>query len=191
MANGTFQSDDARFKNYKIVRGDTASADYLNWPADLGAPIDSTGAPALLGDAMIWSVYNDADPNAHSNFAGLTTPLGVEVQQTTFAFNRAGGLGNIIFVRYELINKGANQLDSMFVSAWGDPDLGGFTDDLVGCDTTRSLGYAYNATNADAQYGSKPPAVGFEFFRARVVVLSFCQLFSSPNNHKLSIRDIA
>jgi hypothetical protein len=169
MANGTYQADSPRFKNYKIERGNTTSSDYLNWPSDMGAPVDSEGKPALLGDAMIWSVYNDADPSVHTNEAGFTEPLGVEIQQTTFAFNRSGALGNIIFVRYKLINKGGNQLDSMFVSAWSDPDLGGFTDDLVGCDTTRSLGYVYNATNADAQYGSTPPAVGYDFFRGPIV----------------------
>jgi len=169
MLNGTFQTDNPRFKNYKIVRGDKTSADYLNWPVDQGAPVDSTGAPALLGDMMLWSVYNDADPEVHSNLAGSTEPLGVEIQQTTFAFNRSGALGNIIFVRYKLINKGGNTLDSMYVSAWSDPDLGGFTDDLVGCDTTRSLGFCYNATNADQQYGSTPPAVGYDFFRGPIV----------------------
>jgi len=169
MANGTFQPDNARFKNYKIIRGNTTDADYLNWPVQDGAPVDSTGAPLLLGDAMIWSVYNDADPTTHTNDAGSTAPLGVEIQQSTFAYNRAGALGNIIFVRYKFINKGGNQLDSMYVSAWSDPDLGGFTDDLVGCDTTRSLGYVYNATNADAQYGGTPPAVGYDFFRGPIV----------------------
>jgi hypothetical protein len=169
MAGGTFQPDNPRYRNYKIVRGNTTSFDYLNWPADLGAPVLPSGAPALLGDAMIWSVYNDADPSVHNNDAGFTNPLGVEIQQSTFAFNRAGALGNIIFIRYKLINKGGNTLDSMYVSAWSDPDLGGFTDDLVGCDTTRSLGYVYNATNADAQYGSRPPAVGYDFFRGPII----------------------
>ncbi len=180
MAGGTFQPDNARFRNYKIVRGNTTSADYLNWPVDQGAPVDSTGAPpcgacapglapALLGDAMIWSVYNDADPTTHTNRAGSTAPLGVEIQQSTFAFNRSGALGNIIFVRFKMINKGGNQLDSMYVSAWSDPDLGGFTDDLVGCDTTRSLGYVYNATNSDQVYGSTPPAVGYDFFRGPII----------------------
>ena len=170
MAGGTFQPDNnPLFKSYKIIRGNTTSEDYLNWPVDQGAPVDSTGAPALLGDAMIWSVYNDADPALHTNNGGQTNPLGIEVQQTTFAFNRAGPLGNVIFVRYKLINKGLNFLEDMFVSAWSDPDLGGPTDDLVGCDVPRSMGYVYNATNVDAQYGAQPPAVGFDFFRGPIV----------------------
>jgi hypothetical protein len=169
MANGTFQPDNPRFRNYKIFRGNTTSADYLNWPVDQGAPVDSLGKPALLGDVMIWSVYNDADPTTHTNNAGSTNPLGVEIQQSTFAFNRSGPLGNIIFLRFKLLNKGGNQLDSMYVSAWSDPDLGGATDDLVGCDTTASLGYVYNATNSDQLYGSTPPTVGYDFFRGPIV----------------------
>ena len=169
MANGTFQTDIARFKGYKIERGNTTSYDYLNWPVGDGAPLDSMGNPALLGDVMIWSVYNDADPDYHKNLSGLTSPLGVEIQQSTFAFNRGGALGNIIFIRYKVFNKGVNQLDSMFVSAWSDPDLGGASDDLVGCDTTLSLGYVYNATNTDTQYGGSPPAVGWDFFRGPIV----------------------
>src|SRR5258706_16408841 len=52
MAGGTFQTDGPRFKNYKIVRGNTTDADYVNWPVDQGAPLDSLGKPALLGDVM-------------------------------------------------------------------------------------------------------------------------------------------
>jgi len=152
--------DQARYRNYKILRGDTLGVDYLNWPGDLGAPLDSLGDPALSGDAMIWSVYNDADPTAHFNPSGGTSPLGVEIHQSTFAFHGVGPQGNVVFLRFKLYNKGMNQLDSMYVSAWADPDLGGFTDDLIGCDTTRSMAYCYNGTDSDAIYGAAPPAIG-------------------------------
>ncbi len=169
MLNGTFQPDGSAFKNYRIDRGSTTSSDYLNWPVDQGAPLDSLGNPLLLGDATIWSVFNDADPGVHTNDAGNTAPLGLEIQQTVFAFNRSGPLGNIIFVKWKILNKGGNTLDSTYVSVWSDPDLGGFTDDLVGCDTTLSLGFCYNATNQDQQYGSTPPAVGYDFFRGPIL----------------------
>lgn len=172
MSNGTYLPDQFEFRNYKIVRGNTTDPDYLNWPVQDGAPLDSLGQPALLGDAMLWSVYNDANPSAHGNDTGSTEPLGLEVQQSTFAFNRAGVLANVIFLRFKLLNKGGNQLDSAYVSLWSDPDLGGFTDDLVGCDTTLSLGYCYNATNADQQYGSNPPAVGFSLLKGPSVLVS-------------------
>jgi hypothetical protein len=118
-----------------------------------------------MADMLCWAVYNDADPSRHTNDAGNSTPLGVEIRQSTFAFNRQGPLGNIVFLRWEMLNKGGNQIDSMFVSIWADTDLGGAADDLVGCDTTLSLGYTYNSTNNDQLYGSAPPAVGFDFFQ--------------------------
>jgi hypothetical protein len=165
MAGGTFQSDNPSFHNFRIERGSTLTGTDLTDYIAQGGPLDSTGAPQLLGDATIWSVFNDADPGVHTNEAGSTAPLGVEVQQSVFAYNRSGALGNIIFVKWKIINKGANTLDSTFVSVWSDPDLGGATDDLVGCDTTLSLGYCYNATNSDGLYGSTPPAVGYDFFK--------------------------
>ena len=171
MLNGTYQLDQLRFKSYKIVRGNTTSPDYLNWPVQDGAPVDAAGNPLLLGDATIWSVFNDADPSAHTNYSGSTIPLGLEIQQTTFAFNRAGPLGNVIFVKLKLRNRGFDRLDQAYASLWCDPDVGGFADDLVGCDTTLALGFGYNATNFDAQYGATPPAVGFQLLQGPIVPL--------------------
>ncbi|TMQ60106.1 MAG: PKD domain-containing protein [Candidatus Eisenbacteria bacterium] len=169
MRNGTFLPDQPSFRNFKIFRGNTTSFDYLNWPVQDGAPVDGAGRPALLGDVMTWCVYNDADSAVHSNNAGMTQPLGIEVQQSTFAFDRAGPLGNTIFVKLKFTNRGSDRLDDTYLTLWSDPDLGGFADDLVGCDTLRGLGYCYNATNADQQYGSSPPAVGFDLLRGPIV----------------------
>ncbi|HET9952182.1 MAG TPA: FlgD immunoglobulin-like domain containing protein [Candidatus Eisenbacteria bacterium] len=172
MSGGSYQSDQWEFKNYPIDRSGAGFADYLANAVPQGAPVDGAGDPLVLGDATIWSVFNDADPALHTNEAGSTAPLGVEVQQTVYAFNRSGTLGNTLFVKWRLLNKGANQLDSTYVAAWVDPDLGGFTDDLVGCDTTLSLGYCYNATNLDQTYGSNPPAVGFALLQGPIVPVS-------------------
>lgn len=173
MSGGTFLPDSPQYRVYRVTREDTTGwADWVANAAPLGAPVevvDGVTRPAVLGDETLWSVFNDADPGAHSNNAGASPPLGVEVQLTTFAFNRTGALGNTIFLRYLIINKGSNTLDSMYVSIWSDPDLGGASDDLVGVDTTLSLGYTYNATNNDNLYGSRPPAVGFDFFKGPVV----------------------
>ena len=129
------------------------------------APNDSVLGPDVRGDQMLWSVYNDADPSAHNNGAGSTAPLGIEVQQSTFAFDRQGALGNTIFLEFKIINKGGSSIDSCYINLWADPDLGGAGDDLVGCDTTLSLGYIYNATNADQIYADRPPCVGYDFFQ--------------------------
>src|SRR5262249_29493538 len=133
-------------------------------------PTDSTLGPDVLGDQMTWCVYNDAStgPRDNSDFQPATNPLGIEVRQTTFGFNRQGPRAKGLFIIYKLYNRGTSTIDSMYVSQWCDPDLGGFTDDLVGCDTTRSIGFCYNATNADAVYGTRPPAEGFDFLSGAV-----------------------
>lgn len=171
MSGGTYLPDSPDFKVFKINRGDTpeSNPDYANWPSSMGAPVDSLGNPALLGDQMCWAVYNDADRSEHNNDAAGTEPLGVEIQQSTFAYGRSGSLGQVIFMKFLIINKGGNTLDSTFVSLWADPDLGDASDDLVGCDTTLSVGYCYNEAGGDGIYGAAPPAVGFDFFQGPVV----------------------
>jgi len=172
MLNGEAQNDQADFKVYKLYRDSLAgnpNADYLNWPEDQGAPVNEYGEPDMIGDQMLWAVYNDADPDQHDNDAGATDPLGLEIKQTTFAFDRTGALGNMIFVRFRIYNNGSNVIDSCFFSVWADPDLGDAGDDLVGCDTLASLGFVYNDGDNDAYYAPNPPCVGADFFQGPLV----------------------
>ncbi len=170
MKDGTYLPDNARFRVYQINKGDThaSNADYANWPVADGAPVDAEGNPKIFGDQMAWSVFNDADPTGHINDAASTAPLGLEVQMSAFGYARGGALGNTVFFKYIIINKGGNTLDSTFISLWADPDLGDASDDLVGCDTLLSLGYCYNEGD-DTDYGAAPPAVGFDFFEGPIV----------------------
>ncbi len=88
MLNGTYQTDQSAFRVYKLYRdslGANPNADYLNWPVDQGAPVDSLGHPRMWGDRMLWCVYNDASPTRHDNASGETAPLGIEVKQTVWA----------------------------------------------------------------------------------------------------------
>src|SRR5262245_53439884 len=147
---------------------DFALADYNQFAVSRGAPAVNVlpgGSLSIRGDQMCWSVCNDFDASAHDSAPGATNPLQVEVQQTTWAYDRPGTLGNSIFVEFKIINRGPILLTDMHVGLWADPDLGGFIDDLVGCDTTRSLGYCYNATNADEEYGAMPPAAGIDLLQ--------------------------
>jgi hypothetical protein len=130
-------------------------------------PTDSADVvgPDVAGDQMLWCVYNDADPANHVSGAGATAPLGVEIQQTLFAYNSDENLRNTVFMRLKIIHKGGGTLDSLYASLWSDPDVGGATDDVTGCDTTRGLGFAYNARGLDQFYGDRPPAVGYTILR--------------------------
>ena len=163
------------YKVYKLDRSyanpmlrDAALADYVAGAMPHGAPpvaVKADGTLDILGDQMLWAVYNDLDPLRHTNRTAGTAPLGIEVQQTTFALDRPGALGNTIFIRFKLLNRGTNLLDSTYTSLWTDPDLGGALDDFVGCDTTLDMGFVYNADNSDEVYGGRCPAVGFDLLR--------------------------
>ncbi|PKK82395.1 MAG: hypothetical protein CVT49_13995 [candidate division Zixibacteria bacterium HGW-Zixibacteria-1] len=176
MSGETFMSDDPAFRVYKLYidsLGDNPNDDYLNWPEDQGAPVDDEGDPLMIGDRMLWTVYNDADPSGHANNAGLTNPLGLEVRHTTFAFDRNNEIDNIIFFRLRISNKGPNTIDSCHFSLWVDPDVGGAGDDMIGCDSLLSLGYAYNADNDDSQYGGTPPAIGYNFLQGPMIYTGY------------------
>jgi hypothetical protein len=117
--------------------------------------VDVSG-PDLEGEAAIWSVFNDAAPSWHTNSAGHTAPLGIEVRQTVFS--KIGGPA--VYVHWRIRNGGTSNLQNAYISLWSDPDLGGASDDFVAYDAVLELGYCYNADNSDTQYGSVPPAVG-------------------------------
>ncbi len=174
MADSTFIAGadvDPNVRTYMLYSDSmegNPGADYNDWPVAQGAPVDSLSHPKMLGDKMLWSVYNDADPALHNNQAGSTSPMGLEIQQSTFAFRLTGALANMAFLRYKIKNKGTHVLENMYVSLWSDPDLGGATDDLVGCDSV-TLGFCYNGTNNDAIYGATPPCVGMDFFQGPLV----------------------
>ncbi|MGH2567956.1 MAG: hypothetical protein ACRDGA_06415, partial [Bacteroidota bacterium] len=177
------QPDDptlAKYRWYKITRADLTNpgTDFLEWPVADGAPwvdVDGDGIytagvdrPNLVGDQMMWAVFNDANPALHGNIFG-TPAMGLEVQMTVWGYNRPDAFGDMMFVKATVINKSNRSYDSTFIALWDDPDLGNAGDDYVGCDVDLSLGYCWNATNNDASYGAAPPAFGRDFFQGPIV----------------------
>ena len=160
--------DDPRFRIYTIDKNSgPGDVDWDEWPVGDGAPTDGNGDPLLLGDKTYWSVFNDADIAAHAQLFN-TPPLGVEVQQTIWGYVRTGAYGDMMFVKYLVINKGVNTINDAYLSFWSDIDLGNATDDFVASDTVLSLGYHYN-DGSDAVYGDSPPAIGYDFFQGPIV----------------------
>lgn len=205
---GPVGSDPADPKNkLYIVRSDEEpfSSSWQEWKdaVSLGAdfydgdkdgqynPVDKNGngqwdpdedRPDLLGDETVWCVINDGVPAGDRRYTDVP-PLGIEIHQTVFGFASSGLLGNMLFVRYKVINKNPNgkQLDSIYFSVWADPDLGDYTDDLVGCDVPdwasgytktppegRNAGYVYNE-GSDNEYGPNPPTYLIDFFQGPFV----------------------
>ena len=180
-------SNDPAYKIYNIYEGNTTSSDYLNWPVNQGAYVDSLGNPLFLGSQT--QFYSYVDFPHGSNNASLAS-LQAQVLQTNWAYNVNGPLGNIVFQEYRIINKSTNVWNNTYLAQWSDDDLGNATDDKVGVDTSLNLGYTYNATNNDGVYGSAPPAVGFDFFRGALVASpgDTVRYFSPPGTNNLVVK---
>ncbi|MCK5125943.1 MAG: T9SS type A sorting domain-containing protein [candidate division Zixibacteria bacterium] len=168
MSGGTFIPDAPEFHSYLLFSDSLAVnpnqdyLDYIQYAVAQGAPYSMSGSdtlPVMMGDEMIWSIYNDANAALHTHNAGQTALLGIEIKQTTFGSNIVNSL-NAVFFRFRIFNNGSKVLKETQITFWSDPDMGNREDDFVGCDTTLELGYVYNADDDDTQYGTAPPAIG-------------------------------
>jgi hypothetical protein len=132
--------------------------------------------PRLIGDQTVFCVFNDLA--GHTEYG--TAPLNAEVKQTVWAYDRIDALGDMIFIKWQIVNKGDFQWDSTYFGLWFDPDLGDAGDDFVGSDSSLNLAFCYNATNHDSRYGDAPPALGIVFFQGSVVDESG-SIFQTPD----------
>lgn len=129
---------------------------------------DDKNLPKDQPDQMIWFVYNDRG-NVHSETGGI--PIGLELQTTAFAFQTNDEVNNMTFYKTTIVNRGFENLDETYFGQWVDADLGNYSDDYVGCDVGRSLGYCYNGDDNDEGvlgYGLNPPSVGVDFFQGPI-----------------------
>jgi hypothetical protein len=184
---------------------DQYTKDWMEWPADKGAPFDDRdGVPGYQPDPQgrsedpvtgqlfdvpgipgasqtIWIYHNDAiAPQAYGS-----PPIGLEIQQTFWAYAVSNPLSNVIFKKVNVVYKGTTNtpsnatINDMYLVQWSDPDVGQYTDDFAGCDTTLNLGYAYSSSTNDAVYsglGLAPAALGYDFLQG------VAQFTGNPND---------
>lgn len=154
--------------------------------------IDIRGCPVdIYPDEMIFWIYNDAG-GIHTNSGG--DPIRMEVQVQAFAFQTADELNDMTFQRYKLINRAPQEIRDCYFAMWIDADLGCYSDDYIGCDTTfvknvprlsdptkvqpvfRDLMYIYNIDATDGSNGctcdrntntycDNIPILGVDYFR--------------------------
>ena len=173
--------EDSSARFYVVDQSDGfGSQAYINWAdaVTLGAgfqDLDGNGfydpfvdKPDILGDRTIWTVFNDGTPDSVRQIGFRTLPMGLEIQQTVWAFAQSGPLANVIFFRYRLINVGTNDVDSLIFSLVTDSDIGDAADDLTGCNPEFQLGYNYNDGD-DFDYGLNPPAFGLQILQGAIV----------------------
>lgn len=116
-----------------------------------------------FADQMIFWVINDRG-NVHGRTGG--EEMGVQVNCLAFAYSTSDALNNMTFYTFEIVKRTPGALFETYMGLFVDPDLGEFTDDYVGCDTARSIGFVYNANAVDNQYGGAPdlPIMAIDYF---------------------------
>lgn len=146
---GFFDADeDGR---YDPTKGDYPSIEIR------GCPLDR------YPDEMLWFAFNDAKLHTQSGLA----PMQMEVQAQVFAYycSEESPLNNSVFVRFKLINRGHEWLDSCSVGLFTDFSIGNPHDDYFGTSPAQNLVFGYNADANDADYGSNAPAMAIQLLR--------------------------
>ncbi len=157
--------------------GPPPTGDGIYNPCDGDYPIiEIRNCPdTTYADEMIFWIYND-NGGEHTESNG--DAIRMEVQAQSFAFKTSDQINDMTFYRYKMINRAIEPIDSFHFSMWIDPDLGCSDDDYIGCDTTESLMYVYNADPVDGisgtdcpvngqnvpTYGTEVPILGVDYF---------------------------
>lgn len=146
------------------------SGDYPYYDIYNTAAKDNLGfcSAKLFGDETLWWVFNDKG-DIHTETGGQS--IGLEVRAQAFAFKTSDDINNMTFYNYEVINRSSFSLNKTYFTVWTDPDLGYYSDDYVGCDIEKGLGFIYNADGYDEStsgtpgYLDFPAAGGCDFFK--------------------------
>jgi hypothetical protein len=182
----------ANFKIYKISRGDNSqnNPDYANWYIMIpyGAPYIDVNLNGIYdpgtdsigirnASQVLFACITDGFPGTHISWegfgGGIANPLLIsQIAWTAWCYDKSY-LSDIQFMKWAIINKGNKRWDSTYFSIVCDPDLGDALDDYIGCDTSKKLGFCYNADNNDTQYGANPPASGMIFHKSPKGLTSF------------------
>lgn len=124
--------------------------------------------PVIKGMQATYTIQHTAMDSYYSSIVQPQFPLDLHIM--AYSFEEGGAaMNHSIFVTYTYVNRSTQTFDSVRFGQFADFDVGCGTNDLIGCDTTRSLFYAYNGTDFDESclgaqgYLDEPPAAGVRF----------------------------
>ena len=118
--------------------------------------------PCIKGDYAAYTIMNDKG-GVHGSGGD---PIGLEIHFMFYQFASNNALNNTTFIDVEIYNRGTQTIYDFATSYIMDGDIGGATDDFVGCDSTRNLMFQYNGDDFDSSmsgisgYESNPPSFG-------------------------------
>lgn len=193
IENGIAKTN-SNFQVFRIKQGDNCynSVDYANWQTmvPFGAPfrdVNGNGQYDVCIDIpgvknasqTVFVSLTDGFPQTHTGsegFSGGTAPMNAEVHLTAWGYAdslNGTNLSDVLFFKWEIINKNNLPWTGFYSSIICDADLGEALDDYAGCDSARNLTYCYNATPVDGTgsgrtYGANPPAVGMRLLKTPI-----------------------
>jgi photosystem II stability/assembly factor-like uncharacterized protein len=193
IENGIAKTN-SNFQVFKVKQGDNCnnSIDYANWQAMIpyGAPykdVNGNGqydacidVPGIKNSFQTFFVcLTDGFSQTHTiseGFSGGTAPMNAEVHLTAWSYldsNSMNFINDVLFFKWDILNKNNSPWTGFYSSIVCDPDLGDASDDYIGCDSVRNLGYCYNSSNNDGigsgrTYGANPPATGMRVLKTPV-----------------------
>lgn len=126
------------------------SDDPNSWPAT-GWPVkDATGQPVFKSDQDSYCVYGDS--------TNSKKVLGVQVAQTGYQYG-VGFAQNILFFKYDIINKGNEDLNDVYFGLYTDIDVGNvsggdpeYADDKFGYDKSNNFVYFYDSKGYSTEW---------------------------------------
>ena len=138
-----FGKEDSTFRVFKISTGDNEfnNPDYAEWQRQAGAPVDKNDNPWLIGDQTLWCSFTDAYEEDRKY--NPCQPMNAEIHLTTWGSKI---LDNVVFMRWEIFNKGDKLLQNAYAGIFVDADICFANNNLVGSDSTLSMVYTFEHT---------------------------------------------
>ncbi len=148
---------------------DPSAGDCPLFASMMGDGFGCNNCNALDGHKAVFWIDNDKGGD-HTATGG--EDIGLEIHNVAYAFTSDNYLDNTTFYKKKIINRGTQTLMDVYTSIWVDADIGNGSDDFIGCDIDRALGYCYNGDPVDEEsmgsdgYGENPPAIGIRLLHA-------------------------
>jgi hypothetical protein len=138
------------------------------WNPVTGWPVkDAAGKPVIKSDQDSYCVFNDS--------ANTKQVMGIQVNQTGYAYGISFAK-NMIFFKFDVINKSQNTYNGMYFNMYVDLDVGDasggaleYQDDKWGLDTTRNMAYMYDSKGYSSDWNSKTGYMGISYVKTPAV----------------------
>ncbi|MCB2204785.1 T9SS type A sorting domain-containing protein [bacterium] len=160
---------DSRYRPFVIRIGGEADRDFVEWPYELGAPVDSAFAPEFYGSPQMFWVMNDLDSAAMRENIG-NDPMGLELRCLAFPATDRSFIGtDAMLLQYTWINHSPDTIHDAYAGFFADPDLRDGGDEYAGSDSLAALAYVYDDDYVDPKEEGMPTAFGISMLQTPVV----------------------